>query len=206
MKYDVTTKRLLEINAAIILQEICGIDLKETKLIDLPQEVFTSKMIDSPFFIEVKGKEKFILLLEWQTVWRKEKVIDLLTYKGLLLKKYKLPVKTVMVLLKKHGKAHDFYRDDELDFHFSLVKVYELKAEIFLEKIEKDQWIELAPFIPLMKGGLEMLDKVLKVLLSLKKRKNYADLLTTLLLFTGLVSKDKADFSLATRRCQYRPW
>ena len=58
MKYDITTKRLLEINAAIILQEICGIDLKEAKLIDLPQEVFTSKMIDSPFFIEIKGKEK----------------------------------------------------------------------------------------------------------------------------------------------------
>ena len=56
-----------------------------------------------------------------------------------------------------------------------------------------------------MKNGLEMLDKVLKLLLGLKKRKNHADLLATLFLFTSLVSKDKADSSLATRRCQYRP-
>ena len=58
MKYDIATKRLLEINAKAVLQEICGIDLKEAKLIDLPQEVFTSKLIDSPFFIEIEGKEK----------------------------------------------------------------------------------------------------------------------------------------------------
>ena len=61
MKYDIATKSLLEINAKVILQEICGIDLKKARLIDLPQEVFTSKMIDSPFFIEIQDKEKFIL-------------------------------------------------------------------------------------------------------------------------------------------------
>ena len=46
MKYDIATKRLLEINAKAVLQEICGIDLKAAKLIDLPQEVFTAKMIN----------------------------------------------------------------------------------------------------------------------------------------------------------------
>ena len=69
-------------------------------------------MIDSPFSIEIKGKEKFILLLEWQTVWRKKKLCDLWVYRGLLLRKYELPVKTVMVLLKKHGKAKGFYEDE----------------------------------------------------------------------------------------------
>ena len=193
MKYDIATKRLLELNAKAILQEICGIDLKEARLIDLPQEVFTSKMIDSPFSIEIQGKEKFILLLEWQTVWREEKLLDLLVYKGLLLKKYKLPVKTVMVLLKKHGKAKGLYKDKEISFHFELVKLYELEAAPFLEKIEKGKVMELSPFIPLMKGGLKLLDKALGLLLGLKKEKENADLLTALFLFTSLVSKDKAN-------------
>ena len=49
-------------------------------------------------------------------------------YRKLCLKKYELPVKTVMVLFKEHGKAKDFYRDDEISFHFQLVKLYELEA------------------------------------------------------------------------------
>ena len=193
MKYDIATKRLLELNAKAILQEICGIDLKAAKLIDLPQEVFTSKLIDSPFSIEIEGKEKFILLLEWQTVWREEKLLDLLIYKGLLLKKYKLPVKTVMVLFKKHGKAEGLYKDKEISFRFELVKLYELEAAPLLKKIEQGTVMELSPFIPLMKGGLKLLDKTLGVLLGLAREKQSADLLTTLLLFTSLVSKDKAN-------------
>ena len=193
MKYDIATKRLLEINAKAVLQEICGIDLKEARLIDLPQEVFTSKLIDSPFSIEIEGKEKFILLLEWQTVWRAEKLPDLLAYRALLLKKYKLPVKTVMVLLKKHGKAEGLYKDNEVSFRFELVKLYELEAAPLLKKIEQGTVMELSPFIPLMKGGLKLLDKALGVLLGLKKEKQGADLLTTLLVFTSLVSKDKAN-------------
>ena len=61
-------KSILEIGAKPILQELCGIDLQKAKLMDLPQELFTVKLVDSPFFVEVQGKEKFILLLEWQTV------------------------------------------------------------------------------------------------------------------------------------------
>ena len=68
MKYDITIKSILEIGAKPILQELCGIDLQKAKLMDLPQELFTVKLVDSPFFVEVQGKERFILLLEWQTV------------------------------------------------------------------------------------------------------------------------------------------
>ena len=186
MRYDITTKRLLEINAKVILQEICGINLERAKLIDLPQEIFTSKTIDSPFFIEIQGREKFTLLLEWQTVWRQEKIIDLITYRSLLLKKYKLPVKTVMVLFKKHGKAQNTYRDNELNFHFDLVKIYELEADYFFKRIEKEQLVEIAPFIPLMKRGLNLLDKVSKLLLNLGDTREKPDLLTALFLFTGV--------------------
>ena len=68
MKYDIVVKSILEIGAKPILQELCGIDLQKAKLMDLPQELLTSKLVDSPFFVEVQGKERFILLLEWQTV------------------------------------------------------------------------------------------------------------------------------------------
>ena len=68
MKYDITIKSILEIGAKPILQELCGIDLQKAKLMDLPQELFTIKLVDSPFFVEIEGKERFILLLEWQTV------------------------------------------------------------------------------------------------------------------------------------------
>ena len=47
MKYDIATKRLLELNAKAILQEICGIDLKEAKLIDLPQALGSADFIGS---------------------------------------------------------------------------------------------------------------------------------------------------------------
>ena len=193
MKYDITIKSILEIGAKPILQsELCGIDLQKAKLMDLPQELFTIKLVDSPFFVEVQGKEKFILLLEWQTIWKPEKVIDLLTYKTLLSRKYKLPVKTVMVLFKKHGKARDFYKDEEVDFRFKLIKLYELPADSFIKKAAKPKSLALAPFIPLMKNGLKFLDKTLRFLLELGKQKSNANLLTGLFIFTGLVSKDKA--------------
>ena len=110
-----------------------------------------------------------------------------------MLKKYKLPVKTVMVLLKKHGKAEGFYKDNEISFRFDLVKLYELEAAPLLKKIEQGTVMELSPFIPLMKGGLKLLDKAFETLLSLKKEKQSADLLTILFLFTSLVSKDRAN-------------
>ena len=116
-----------------------------------------------------------------------------MAYRALLLKKYKLPVKTVMVLFKKHGKAQNFYKDNEVSFRFGLVKLYELEAVTFLEKIEKGKVMELSPFIPLMKNGLKLLDKAMDVLLGLKKEKESADLLAMLSLFTGLVNKDKAN-------------
>ena len=144
--------------------------------------------------MKLKGRKNLYYSLEWQTVWREEKLLDLLIYKGHLLKKYKLPVKTVMVLLKKHGKARGLYKDKEISFQsFELVKLYELEAAPLLKKIEQGTVMELSPFIPLMKGGLKLLDKALGVLLGLKKEKQSADLLTTLLLFTSLVSKDKAN-------------
>ena len=192
MKYDITIKSILEIGAKPILQELCGIDLEKAKLMDLPQELLTSKLVDSPFFVEVQGKERFILLLEWQTVWKPEKVIDLLTYKTLLSRKHKLPVKTVMVLFKKHGKARDFYQDEEVNFRFKLIKLYELPADSFIKKAAKPKSLALAPFIPLMKNGLKFLDKTLRFLLKLGKQESNANLLTGLFIFTSLVNKDKA--------------
>ena len=67
------------------------------------------------------------------------------------------------------------------------------EAAPLLKKIEEGQLMELSPFIPLMRGGLKLLDKAMDVLLGLKKEKQSADLLAMLSLFTGLVSKDKAN-------------
>ena len=37
-----------------------------------------------------------------------------------------------MVLFKKHGKARDFYKDEEVDFRFKLIKLY-----VPLKSVEK---------------------------------------------------------------------
>ena len=73
------------------------------------------------------------------------------------------------------------------------MKIYELEAEFFWKKLAKKQCIELAPFLGLMKGGLKLLDKALRLLLSQKHGERSADILIALTLFTGLVSKDKAN-------------
>ena len=52
----------------------------------------------------------------------------------------------------------------------------------------------LVPFIPFMKNGLKFVDKILKLLLYLGKRKRNADLLTGLFIFTGLVDKEQVTF------------
>ncbi|GMT48729.1 MAG: hypothetical protein IEMM0008_0268 [bacterium] len=93
MKYDIVSKRLLEIGKESILREIIDVQLDEAKLIELPQELLSLNRVDSPLLVEVKDKENYIILLEWQSNWDADKVQDILGYRSRLKKKYHKPVK-----------------------------------------------------------------------------------------------------------------
>ncbi|HEO65550.1 MAG TPA: hypothetical protein ENI73_06730 [Spirochaetes bacterium] len=197
MKYDIVSKRLLEIGKESILREIIGVQLDEAKLIELPQELLSLNRVDSPLLVEVKDKEDYIILLEWQSNWNADKVQDILGYRSRLKKKYHKPVKSVMVLFQPNNRAISHYKDEELSFHFTLIRMWKLLASHFAEKEIPELW----PFLPLMEGGLSYVNKIeKKIYNSSINRSIRADLLTSLSIFTSMKDKLLASELLKKRR------
>ena len=164
---------------------------------ELPKETVSIRSTDFPIKITEKSGKKYILLLEVQTYWKKEKVMDMISYKARFQNRYKLPVRSVMLLLKENNKAINFYKDSELQFTFELIKIWQLEPEEIFER----KLYFLYPFIPLMKGGKKTIDKTEeKLYKEIKERDKKSELLTSLALLAGLVDKDIAGKLLLRRK------
>ena len=198
MQYDVTIKRLLEIGKKEIFKFFLDIDIESAEIIEeIPKETVSIRSTDFPIKIKDKSEYEFILLLEIQSYWKKEKLLDLLDYKARFQRKYKLPVRSVMILLNPSGSAVSYYKDSEVSFHFTLIKLWELDAEDILST----ENFSLFPFIPLMKNGIKYVDNAeKKIYYSHKDRELKSDLLTSLTLLTGMRDKDIAGELLRRRR------
>lgn len=198
MKYDIAAKILLELAKKEILQNFLGIKVSSAELIDeLPGETFRVKRDDFPMRVKKKSGKDIIVVLELQTSWDKKKCLDLLDYRNDFKRKYELPVKSCMMLFTKSGTAKNFYKDEEVVFRFNLIKMWELPAK----KYASEKFIKLWPFVPLMKGGLKLVDKIERELYKSNiPRDVKMDLLTILFIFTGLMDEKLAIKLLERRR------
>lgn len=187
-QYDVASKILMETCRDEIIRHFAGIDVAESALIEeLPQETVSLKRSDFPVMIKDRKGRKELLVIELQTDWRGYVPLHLLDYRTRYQIKYKIDPTSFVILLKPSGSASDVYQNSEVRFTFRLIKIYEMDAR---EIIDGGPMC-LAPFVPLMKGGAELMaeadDLIYK---SERTRRQKADLLTSMAILSGIVSED----------------
>ncbi|MBC8228499.1 hypothetical protein H8E77_03005 [bacterium] len=70
MKYDIASKRLVELGGKSILREFVKIDIGEFELIEeLPQQTVSLRSSDFPLMVKDQKGDSIIVLLEFQTRW-----------------------------------------------------------------------------------------------------------------------------------------
>lgn len=184
MQYDIALKTLLECAREDFFREILRENIREVKGIEeLPQETVSVRSTDFPVRVTDGEGNELIHLIEFQSDWSYEKIWSMLQYKARYTQKYKLPVKSTMVLLRESGRATDFLEESEVTFRFHLVKMWELPAKDFLQ----NQC--LLPMIPLMNGGLELAFEAERLLYE-SNDSHKIDNLTIFGILTGLRDKN----------------
>ena len=198
MHYDVATKRLMEIGGAAVLRAVAGLDVQDISALDeLPQEQATIMRNDYFALATLAEGGQTILLVEFQAVWRAEKLLDMVIYAAQRMRRHALPVKQIMLLFKESGEASERFARDGLTFEFLLVKMWELDCALLLNPAHPALW----PLAPLAKDGLASAEKVDRLLhTSDLPSRERSDLLTIFAIFLGMRSKETAKEFIRKRR------
>jgi len=196
MRYDVASKVTVEIARYSIVQLLFGIKPDHVSLIErLPQESVSLRRSDFPLMVETED-ERFILLLEFQTRWEREIPLRLLEYMARLKMEYDIRVVPAVMLFMPSRVASDEYENEHVRFRFRLLRMWEMDGREIYERGE----IRLYPFLPVMRGGEEVVreaeEEIYRSGLSMSEK---ADLLTAMAIFAGLKSREMA-MELVRRR------
>ena len=188
MQYDIAAKRLVEIAKEELLLHFLKISAKSAEIIEIPQETVSVKRTDFALLVKDKSRKKFIVLLEFQTEWRQDKVLDFQENYIRFKRKYKMDILPVMLLFRKNTKADGHYKDHNSTFKFRIIKLWQLQASEFLHKGK-----HLLPLIPLMKSTRKDIlmaeDLIYKGNLPESEK---LDVLTIFNIFIGLKDKNLA--------------
>ena len=187
-QYDVASKILMETCRDEIIRYFAGIDVKKSILIkELPQETVSLKRSDFPVMVTNRNGKKMLIIFELQTKWDKTVPLSLLDHRTRYQIKYNIDPLSFVILLKPSKKAENVYKNKEVRFTFQLVKVYEMDAQ----EIVDNGPLCLMPFVPLMKHGRKLLTQADDLIYqSGHSRIEKADLLTSMAILSGIVSKD----------------
>lgn len=197
MKYDIASKVLLEHCKSSVLRHFCGLDVEESEIIeDTPQETATLRRADYVLRARIAGLGNCLVVIEFASRWESKVPLRVLEYRCRHLIKESLPVISTVILLMPSGSALDYYRDSEVQFHFNLVRIYELDAREYLELPEC-----LLGFVPLMKNGTEFTEEAeRRIYESRLPRSTRADILTGMAILGGLKDRDLSSMLIAKRR------
>lgn len=188
MYYDIAAKVILSRCKEAVLSILCGLPIISASLIEArPQETTSVRRSDFVFRTTFEDGVERLVLLEFLSFWKPWIPIRTLECRCRHLLEESLPVVSVLLLLTSSSRVSECYVDEEVRYRFRLVKVYELEAHrIFREGPEC-----LFPFIPLMRGGEELLEAVeRRIYEGDYTREEKADLLTGMAILGGLVSSE----------------
>lgn len=196
--YDIAAKALIESCRDELIHQFLGIEVHESTLIEqLPQETVSVKSSDFPVMVTDADGNARLVILEIQSQWRRYVPLNLLDYRIRYLLKQPIGITSCVVMLRLSGTATDLYEDEEVKFRFRLVKIYEMDAETAVENGP----VCLLPFVPLMKGGATMVEKAENLIYgSETSNVRRADMLTSMAILSGLVSKDLTTALIARRK------
>ncbi len=198
MKYDVASKRLVEISGKSILKELVKIDIGEFELIqELPQQTVSLRSSDFPLMVKDRNGDMMIVLLEFQTRWEEELPLRVGEYLIRFKRKYRLPVIPVVLLFKGHSEATARYESEFLSVKYHLIRVWEIDSK---ELLELDN-LFLMPLVAVAKSGREdILEAERRIYEGELERGVKADLLAILTIFAGFKDKKLVEELLRRRR------
>jgi hypothetical protein len=190
MLYDIASKRLAQIAPVPFLSLLLQTQIDPaTRLEDLPQEMPALNRADQVWRVTSPGFEPYLVLSEFQTHWDADKKLDMALYTLWLKKKYRLRVVPTILLCLPNRNADDTYVDENCHFKFKLLKASEMEANGLFASGE----LSLYPLLPLMRGGLGLVEKAGRRLYESRLEKAVkGDLIALLGMFLGLTDKEKA--------------
>ena len=188
MQYDIASKVILTHCRNVVLRELCGLNVRDAELIDVrPQE--TASVRRSDFVLKAifeDGTEKLVLL-ELITQWKRYLPLRTLETRCRHILEEGLEIETIMIELKRCYGVVDYYHDNEVDFRYKVIKLYEVEAREVVKKGLRC----LYPFVPLMKGGEELIEEAERGIYESEESREYkSDLLTGMAILSGLISKE----------------
>jgi len=197
-QYDIAAKVLIDSCRDDIIRYLLDLPVHQSRLMEpLPQETVSLKRGDYPVLVtDNEGREQLIVL-EIQTDWDRTVPLHLLDYRIRYLIKHDVEALTCVLLLRPSGSAADFYEDLEVRFRYRLVRIYELDARA----VVSEGPICMLPFVPLMKGGADCFDQAESIIYgSERERPVKADMLTSMAIFSGLISTEIPARLIARRK------
>ncbi len=188
MHYDIASKVILSHCKEAFLKFVCGISIKEAALIESkPQETPSLRRSDFVLKAILENGTKILVLIEFVSFWKDYIPLRTLETRCRHILQEELPVKSFIILLTPSSKVVNIYKDEEVEYRYTLIKLYEIKAE----KILKIDVPCLYSFLPLMKGGKELLKEAeTRIYEADISKREKADFLTGMAIFAGLISKE----------------
>jgi predicted transposase YdaD len=196
MKYDITAKVIMDIAKESIVHRFLDIDIADVEAINnIPEETVSLKRSDFPFRVILKNGKQIIVLIEVQTRFNHNFILRLIDYTIRFKIKYRLRIIPLVLLFTPSRKATGIYKDELITFNYNIVKFWELQAKEFMNDIY------LYPFLPIMKGGEELIveaeNRIYNEDMDIDKK---ADLLTAMAIFAGMKDKNLASQLIERRR------
>ncbi|GAB6162358.1 hypothetical protein JCM12298_15170 [Desulfothermus naphthae] len=188
MQYDIASKVILTHCRNAILRRLCGLEIKDSELVDVrPQETASVRRSDFVLRASFEDGTQRLVLLELITQWKKYLPLRTLETRCRHILEEDLEIETVMIELKRCYGIVDYYRDNEVEFRYKVVKLYELEAR----EVLKEGIVCLYPFVPLMKGGIGLIEEAEKGIYEVEESRQYkSDLLTGMAILSGLISRE----------------
>ncbi len=188
MHYDLAAKVILSRCKEAVLSIFCGLPVTSAFLVEtVPQETPSVRRSDFVFRAFFDDGSERLILLEFLSYWKPWIPVRTLECRCRHLLQENLPVVSVILLLTPAKGARDFYTDEEVHYHYRLVKLYEFEAREVLERGPEC----LFPFVPLMKGGESLFEEAEKRIYEGNySREEKADLLTGMAILGGLISEE----------------
>jgi hypothetical protein len=152
---------------------------------------------DFPILVTDEHGHRRLVLIEIQSSWDRHLPLRLLDYRTRHLLKHGVEVVSCILLLRPSLALTERYVDNEVNYHYRVVRVYDLDArEILAQEV-----LCLLPFVPLMKHGQELTARADELLYqSPLPRSDKSDMLTVMAIFSGMVSSDLSRLLVSRRR------
>ncbi len=156
MHYDIASKVILSRCKKVFLEYFCKLPVKDALLLESkPQETPSIRRSDFVLKTILRDNSEILVLIEFVSSWKPYLPLRTLECRCRHILQENLPVKSFIILFIPSPNATNFYQDQEVKYQYNLIKLYEIDAK----KVLKDGVTCLFPFLPLMKGGVEIIDE-----------------------------------------------